>query len=66
MNSRFARILVDGTTDREFDYVVPESLAGMVTVGSRVRLPFRHRQLMGTVIALSDVSERGRVEIAIQ
>jgi primosomal protein N' (replication factor Y) len=56
MNPRFARILVDGTTDREFDYVVPDALAGMVTVGSRVRLPFRHRQLLGTVVALPEVS----------
>ena len=49
MNPRLARILVDGTTDREFDYTVPDALVDGVQVGSRVRLPFRHRQLLGTV-----------------
>ena len=63
MNPRFARILVDGTTDREFDYVVPGALAGMVAVGSRVRLPFRHRQLLGTVIALSESSGVDEVKL---
>ena len=57
MNPRLARILVDGTTDREFDYTVPDALVDGVQVGSRVRLPFRHRQLLGTVIALPAVSE---------
>jgi len=52
MNPRFARVLVDGTTDREFDYLVPGSLAESVLVGTRVRIPFRHRQLVGTVVAL--------------
>ena len=53
MNPRFARILVDGTTDREFDYTVPDPLADSVKIGSRVRLPFRNRQLLGTVIELT-------------
>ncbi len=56
---RIARLIVDGTTDREFDYLIPELLADSVAIGSRVRLPFRHRQLLGTVIGLppeSDVS----------
>ncbi len=50
---------MDGTTDREFDYTIPDALVESVRIGARVRLPFRHRQLLGTVVSLpgqSDVS----------
>ena len=39
--------------DRVFDYLVPESLSGRVTVGSLVRVPFGHRKIRGVVVAVS-------------
>ena len=49
---RFARVIVDRSADREFDYLIPAAMAGHVQVGSRVRLPFRNRAAIGTVVDL--------------
>ncbi len=49
---RFARVIVDRSADREFDYLIPAAMAGRVQVGSRVRLPFRNRAAIGTVVDL--------------
>ena len=50
--ARFARVIVDRSADREFDYLIPPALGGKVQVGSRVRLPFRQRATLGTVVDL--------------
>ena len=49
---RFARVIVDRSADREFDYLIPAAMIGRVQVGSRVRLPFRNRAAIGTVVDL--------------
>ena len=49
---RFARVIVDRSADREFDYIIPAALQGRVGIGSRVRLPFRNRAALGTVVDL--------------
>ena len=49
---RFARVIVDRSADREFDYLVPAAMLARVQVGSRVRLPFRNRAALGTVVDL--------------
>ncbi len=54
--ARYARVIVDRSADREFDYLIPDNLAGRVQVGSRVRLPFRNRASIGTVVDLPDES----------
>lgn len=51
---RVARIIVDGTIGREFDYIVPAELDADVVVGARVRVPFRHRRLLGTVVGFAE------------
>ncbi|MBV9126668.1 MAG: primosomal protein N', partial [Verrucomicrobia bacterium] len=49
----FARVIIDRSADREFDYRVPPALVGLVQVGSRVRVPFRERAAaLGTVVDL--------------
>ena len=53
---RYARVIVDRSADREFDYLIPPSLAGKVEIGSRVRLPFRNRAALGTVVDLPEES----------
>ena len=45
--ARFARVIVDRSADREFDYLVPAAMAARIQVGSRVRLPFRNRTWRG-------------------
>jgi len=52
-----AKVIVDISLDREFDYAVPPDLAASVCVGSRVGVPFGHRQTEGYVIALAEGSD---------
>jgi primosomal protein N' (replication factor Y) len=54
---RYVRVVIDRAIHRELDYSVPESLAGRVAVGSRVRVPFREKWALGTVIALPEQSD---------
>lgn len=51
-----ARVIVDRSADQDFDYAIPEELRGRVEVGSRVRLPFRNRAALGTVVDLPETS----------
>ncbi len=51
-----ARVIIDRTTDREFDYRVPEAMLDRIVVGSRVRVPVRNRLLSATVVDLPDSS----------
>ena len=55
--SAFVRVIVDRSIRRELDYSVPETLAGKVLVGARVRVPFRDKSLLATVIATLDESQ---------
>ena len=52
MNPQFARVVIDRAIHRELDYAVPETLAEKVSVGSRVRVPFREKTALGTVVVL--------------
>src|SRR5215472_8950233 len=54
---RYVRVVIDRAIHRELDYSVPESLAGRVAVGSRVRVPFREKWALATVIAVPEQSE---------
>jgi len=51
---RYARVLIDRTGAREFDYAIPAELEGAVSVGTRVRVPMRQRVLTGTVLSLPE------------
>jgi len=54
---RYARVLIDRSIRRELDYLVPENLDKRIDVGSRVRVPFREKSVLATVIALLDHSD---------
>ncbi|MEO6742466.1 MAG: primosomal protein N' [Chthoniobacteraceae bacterium] len=54
---KFARVLLDDSGGRVFDYGIPETAGGSVAVGSRVRVPVRMRAVLGTVIAVSDTTD---------
>ena len=47
-----ARVALDLILRKEFDYYIPPQMQGLVTVGSRVKVPFGSRLVMGSVTAL--------------
>lgn len=47
-----ARVALDLLLRKEFDYFIPPQLEGQVLVGSRVRVPFGSRLILGSVTAL--------------
>lgn len=54
--SRIARIVVDLSLDREFDYLVPDDLADELRVGSRVTVPFGRREANGYIVGFAGSS----------
>ena len=48
----YARVIIDRSIHRELDYLVPETFADRVGIGSRVRVPFRDKSALATVVAL--------------
>lgn len=50
----FVRVIIDRSIRKELDYSVPENLAGKVVVGSRVRVPFRDKWALATVVDTLD------------
>ncbi|WCK53039.1 primosomal protein N' [Aneurinibacillus sp. Ricciae_BoGa-3] len=56
----YARVIVDvpaASTDRPFDYRIPQVLRPIINVGSRVSVPFGPRKLQGFVVQLSEQAE---------
>jgi primosomal protein N' (replication factor Y) len=55
--TRYVRVIIDRAIHRELDYAVPETLADRVSIGSRLRVPFRDKSALATVVALLDQSD---------
>src|SRR5438445_3414561 len=55
--ANYIRVIIDRAIHRELDYLVPEPLAERVGVGSRVRVPFRDKSTLATVVAALDHSD---------
>src|SRR6266480_5366047 len=53
----FIRVIIDRAIHRELDYLVPETLADRVGVGYRVRVPFRDKSSLATVVSVLERSE---------
>jgi primosomal protein N' (replication factor Y) len=53
-----ARVTLELALRKEFDYLIPPALEGEVGVGTRVKVPFGPRQVMGCVTALVEESPR--------
>jgi primosomal protein N' (replication factor Y) len=51
-----ARVTLELALGKEFDYLVPDDMVGMVEVGTRVKVPFARRQVLGCVTALLESS----------
>src|SRR4051812_46394613 len=62
--ARFVRVIIDRAIHRELDYSVPEGLADRVAVGSRLRVPFREKSSLATVVRiLEETDVKGLREI---
>jgi primosomal protein N' (replication factor Y) len=53
----YVRVIIDRAIHRELDYAVPEGLMERVGVGSRLRVPFRDKSALATVVAITEQSE---------
>jgi primosomal protein N' (replication factor Y) len=51
-----AKVLVDLSLDREFDYRIPDEMEALVRIGSRVSVPFGRREAEGFVVGFSEES----------
>src|SRR4029453_666719 len=54
---RYVRVIIERAIPRELDYALPEGLMNRVGVGSRVRVPFRDKSALATVVAITEQSE---------
>src|SRR5947207_4297874 len=57
MKPNYVRVIIDRAIQREFDYSVPETLADRIGIGSRVRVPFRDKSALATVLATLEQSD---------
>ncbi len=55
--TRYVRVIVDRAIHRELDYSLPDNLAPRVGIGSRVRVPFRDKSALATVVAVPEQSD---------
>ena len=61
MKPSYIRVVIDRAIHRKLDYSVPETLAERVDVGSRVRVPFRDKSALATVVATLEQSNVGGI-----
>ena len=52
-----AYIVIDGTSDLEFDYAIPDEMKENIAVGSRVEVRLRNRPATGTVLEIKEVDD---------
>src|SRR5438046_1663945 len=57
MKPNYVRVIIDRAIQRELDYSVPETLADRIGIGSRVRVPFRDKSALATVLATLEHSD---------
>jgi len=61
-----ARVTLELALGKEFDYLIPAEMAGRVEVGSRVKVPFASRQVLGCVTALLESSPHANLRSIIK
>src|SRR6266513_2161746 len=57
MKPNYVHVIIDRAIQRELDYSVPETLADRIGIGSRVRVPFRDKSALATVLATLEQSD---------
>jgi len=53
----FVKVVIGLPIDGPFDYAVPEMLRSQVAVGKRVWVPFRYKDMVGYIVALSEAAD---------
>ncbi len=53
---RIAKVIVELSLNREFDYLIPPELSGALEVGMQVVVPFGHSEARGTITGFSETS----------
>ncbi|HTL18882.1 MAG TPA: primosomal protein N', partial [Patescibacteria group bacterium] len=61
-----ARVTLELALRKEFDYLVPPELAGVVDVGSRVQVPFGPRKIYGCVTAVAEESAQPKLKAILK
>ena len=61
-SAMIARVALDLVLRKEFDYYIPPALEGQVLVGSRVKVPFGSRLVLGSVTALLQESSHSSLK----
>jgi primosomal protein N' (replication factor Y) (superfamily II helicase) len=61
-----ARVSLEIALRKEFDYLIPPELAGLVDVGSRVQVPFGARKVLGCVTAVAEESDHTKLKPIIK
>ncbi len=61
-----ARVTLEIALRKEFDYLIPPELADQVQVGTRVKVPFGARQVIGVVTALAEQSTHTNLRSVIK
>jgi primosomal protein N' (replication factor Y) len=59
---RIARVVPEVSLDRAFDYAVPPELEDQVTLGAKVRVPFKSRDLVGFVVEFPEEPFTGKLK----
>ncbi len=54
---QFVRVIIDRAIQRELDYSIPETLRDRIRIGSRLRVPFRDKSALATVVRLLEKSD---------
>ncbi len=60
--ARIARVVPEVSLDRAFDYEIPKALTAQVTLGAKVRVPFRSRELVGYVVDFPNEPFEGKLK----
>ncbi len=64
--SRVAQVVPETSLDKTFDYSIPAELQEHVTLGSKVRIPFRSRLLVGYVVSVSKKPSADAAHISLK
>jgi primosomal protein N' (replication factor Y) len=64
--AKIARVTLDLALGKEFDYHIPSELAALIEVGTRVKVPFSKRQVLGCVTALAESSPHPNLRSILQ
>src|SRR5580658_9800563 len=64
--ARIARVVPEVSLDRAFDYAIPDKLDAQITLGAKVRVPFKSREIVGFVVDFPTEPFTGRLKPVLE